>query len=323
MKKLFTRAALALGLGPSLARAEENAVAQPSNWMAIEPRYINNDIPEVRGLPGSADLAMPSDPAAVKAGYLNLLQASETWGSWILASVVGMALLLVVFVLINGRSKLSHGFSGKLIERWTAADLAIHWFAGISCMVLILSGLVLGAGRFSFADWMTPGQWDALASGMVFAHNLFAWPFMVGAVLMVVKWARKQTPESCDAAWFASLGGYLNFGPFKGKHPDAGFANAGEKLWFWTFAIFGAVLIGSGLVLLFPGALATTKDGANLALVLHMIGAIVVGAFSVVHIFMATVMSEGGMENMVSGKCDENWARQHHRLWFEKVRNKA
>ncbi len=324
MKKLLSCAALAQGLGfAALARAEEAVVAQPSLWVPVERQFIHGDIPEVRGMPVTGDMVAPADPAAVNAGYLQLLQASEGFGGWILASVVGMAVLLAVFVLFNGRAKLTHGFSGKLVDRWSMADVAIHWLAGISCILLILTGLVMGTGRFFFADLMMPGRWDSLASAVVGVHNVFAWPFMVGAVLMIVKWASKQMPESCDAAWFASLGGYLNFGPFKGKHPDAGFANAGEKLWFWCFALFGLILIGSGLCLLFPGAFTTTKDGANLALILHLVGAIIVGAFSVVHIFMATVMSEGGMENMVSGKCDENWAKQNHNLWFKKVHDKA
>lgn len=324
MKKLLTCAALAQGLGVAgLARAEEAVVAQPSLWLPVERQFIHGDIPEIRGMPVTGDMVVPADPAAVNNTYLQLLQSSETLGTLIFASVVGLILFLAVFVLINGRAKLTDGFSNKLIDRWSSADVAIHWLAGISCILLILTGLVLGAGRFYFADWMVPGRWDALVNTMVGVHNVFAWPFMLGAVLMIVKWASKQMPESCDAAWFASLGGYLNFGSFKGKHPDAGFANAGEKLWFWCFTVFGLVLIGSGLCLLFPAAFTSTKDGANLALILHIVGAIIVGAFSVVHIFMATVMSEGGMENMVSGKCDENWAKQNHSLWFKKVQDKA
>ena len=35
--------------------------------------------------------------------------------------------------------------------------------------------------------------------------------------------------------------------------------------------------------------------------------------------YMGAVMSEGGMENMLSGKCDENWAKQNHNLWYAKI----
>ncbi|WP_220740502.1 cytochrome b/b6 domain-containing protein, partial [Shewanella sp. c952] len=96
-------------------------------------------------------------------------------------------------------------------------------------------------------------------------------------------------------------------------------ANAGEKLWFWVFALFGGVMVVSGLTMMFPETFVVTKNTANFMLVLHIVSTIIISAFSVVHIFMATVMSEGGMSNMTSGYCDENWAKQHHNLWFKEL----
>ena len=79
-------------------------------------------------------------------------------------------------------------------------------------------------------------------------------------------------------------------------------------------------LVATGLLLLFPGIFGTlSKNGALLALIIHICSAVILGAFSVVHIYMGAVMSEGGMENMLSGKCDENWAKQNHNLWYAKV----
>lgn len=76
------------------------------------------------------------------------------------------------------------------------------------------------------------------------------------------------------------------------------------------------------MLLLFPGIFgALSKNGALLALIIHICSAIILGAFSVVHIYMGAVMSEGGMENMLSGKCDENWAKQNHNLWYAKVQS--
>ncbi|MEF2789752.1 MAG: formate dehydrogenase subunit gamma, partial [Parasutterella excrementihominis] len=153
----------------------------------------------------------------------------------------------------------------------------------------------------------------------VLFHNIFAIPFIIAAVILMVKWSKNQLPESCDGKWFLALGGYINIGG-KAKHPDAGFANAGEKAFFWTFTIFGLALVATGLLLLFPGIFGTlSKNGALLALIIHICSAVILGAFSVVHIYMGAVMSEGGMENMLSGKCDENWAKQNHNLWYAKV----
>ena len=79
-------------------------------------------------------------------------------------------------------------------------------------------------------------------------------------------------------------------------------------------------MIVPGLMMLYPELFGgMSKDGANLALIIHIISAVILGAFSVVHIYMGAVMSEGGIENMLSGKCDENWAKQNHNLWYAKI----
>lgn len=166
---------------------------------------------------------------------------------------------------------------------------------------------------------MSPTHFASFVDASVMFHNFFAFPFIVGAVIIMIKWAARQFPESCDAKWFACLGGYINFGG-KAKHPDAGFANAGEKAYFWTVFIFGLALIVTGLMMLYPDLFGgVDKNGALLALIIHIISAVVLGAFTVIHIFMGAVMSEGGMQNMINGKCDENWAKQNHNLWYAKV----
>ncbi len=229
-----------------------------------------------------------------------------------------MIVLLALFVAINGKAKLSQGFSGKKVDRWSGMDVLVHWVGAIACLLLIITGLIMVAGRFWLEPNMGASHWTGFIGTSVALHDLMAFPFILGWAVMVVKWAGKQLPEACDIGWLKVVGGYLNFGPFKGKHPDAGFGNAGEKLWFWCFALFGALMVGSGLVLMFP-SLVATKDCANLALILHLVSAFVLGAFTIVHIYMATVISEGGMECMLSGKCDENWAKQHHNLWYDSL----
>lgn len=165
---------------------------------------------------------------------------------------------------------------------------------------------------------MTPEHFTSFVNGSVMVHNFVAFPFIAAAVIMMVKWAARQMPESCDLKWFACLGGYINTG--KPHHPDAGFANAGEKAFFWCFVVFGLAMIVTGLMMLYPELFGgMSKDGANLALIIHIISAVILGAFSVVHIYMGAVMSEGGIENMLSGKCDENWAKQNHNLWYAKI----
>ncbi|USD39859.1 formate dehydrogenase subunit gamma [Ferrimonas sp. SCSIO 43195] len=238
----------------------------------------------------------------------------------LMAALFGMIAIFVLFIMVNGISKLHGGFSGKMVHRWSKSDVAIHWLGAIPCILLILTGLMLIAGKFFVEPVL--GQ-AAFASMMAIAkpvHDYMAFPFMAGWLLMTVLWAKNQIPAKYDIAWFMVVGGYINFGPFKGKHPDAGFANAGEKLWFWAFALFGLVISISGVVLMFPQYVEPSRTLSLLAIIAHGLSAIIICAFSIVHIFMATVMSEGGMDCMVSGYCDENWAKQHHNLWFDEIK---
>jgi len=59
-----------------------------------------------------------------------------------------------------------------------------------------------------------------------------------------------------------------------------------------------------------------------IVIILHVISAIALGAFSVIHISMATKISEGELADMVDGTCDENWAKQHHNKWYDELSDK-
>lgn len=316
MKKVLTLGAATLA---GVAHAAEVATQQPDIWMPVIPKTQDIDIPWIIASFETGDITMGYRPELVNQGYIDFLQ-SNSIGTWIFASIVLVTILFSLFLMVNGRAKLEAGFSGKLVDRWSIGDVALHWLVALPCLILILTGLALGAGGEWFQGLMGPDRYTAFIKGSVAMHNFFGIPFAIGAIIMMLKWLPRQMPEACDLAWFAKLGGYINIGKTKAEHPDAGFANAGEKAFFWTFVIFGLMLIVSGLMLLYPEMLGgVDKNGANLALILHIIATVVLGAFSVVHVFMGAVMSEGGLENMLSGKCDENWAKQNHNLWYAKV----
>ena len=238
----------------------------------------------------------------------------------LMAALFGMIIVFILFIKVNGISKLHGGFSGKLVYRWSKFDVSIHWLGAIPCLLLMLTGLSLLAGRFFFQPYMPESMWSGFVYAAKQIHDFMAIPFMLGWALMVTLWAKNQLPKMYDIKWMLVVGGYINFGPFKGKHPDAGFANAGEKLWFWAFALFGLLFSASGMLMLFPNLFEPSRNLSLIALVLHSVSAIIITAFSIVHIFMATVMSEGGMECMKSGYCDETWATQHHNLWFDEIK---
>ena len=106
------------------------------------------------------------------------------------------------------------------------------------------------------------------------------------------------------------------------KHPDAGFANGGEKAWFWLLATAGMVVFVSGLVLDFPN-FDQSRDTMQWANIIHAVGALALTAVSFGHIYIGTLGTEGALEGMTTGYVDESWAKQHHNLWYEEVKDQA
>ncbi|QFU24738.1 formate dehydrogenase subunit gamma [Shewanella eurypsychrophilus] len=301
------------------AMATDVATLQPQQWQTIEIHAIPGDIPELRGMPTQAELLLPASiPEDADEAVLGYLGATDNIAFLVYASLFGVIALFIIFIMVNGISRLDKGFSGKMIKRWSGLSVSVHWLGAIACILLMLSGLILAGGRLYMEPGMNASSWAALVGLSSGLHELMVFPFIAGYILMILMWAPKQIPTSYDLKWFAVLGGYINMG--KKQHPDAGFANAGEKLWFWVFALFGGFMIISGLIMMFPATFEVSKNTANLMLLTHIVSTVIISAFSVVHIFMATVMSEGGMSNMTSGYCDENWAKQHHNLWFKELK---
>jgi formate dehydrogenase subunit gamma len=37
------------------------------------------------------------------------------------------------------------------------------------------------------------------------------------------------------------------------------------------------------------------------------------------HIYIGTIGTEGALDGMKTGYCDESWARQHHGIWLDDI----
>jgi formate dehydrogenase subunit gamma len=54
--------------------------------------------------------------------------------------------------------------------------------------------------------------------------------------------------------------------------------------------------------------------------IIHVIAAMLFIAGGLAHAYMGTIGVEGAYAAMRHGYVDEAWARQHHALWYEEVR---
>ena len=78
-------------------------------------------------------------------------------------------------------------------------------------------------------------------------------------------------------------------------------------------------MIVSGFYLLFPN-LGTERAGMQLANTVHGISSVICCLFIILHIYLATIGSEGALEGMLTGEVDEQYAKNHHPLWYEEVK---
>ena len=254
------------------------------------------------------------------------------WGAWGLAGILA---LLVIFFAVRGRVRVESGFSGRTVERFNGLERFAHWLAAGSFVILALTGLNMLYGRQTLLPLLGPDAFASLTNAGKFAHAYLAFAFMAGVVLILLLWVRHNLPRKEDLTWIAKGGGLL----VKGSHPPAHKFNFGQKLIFWIVVIGGISISITGLALMFPFTIPLFADSfsfANnfgfslpteltmlqemqLSQIWHSIVGLIMIVIMIAHIYIGTIGMEGALDAMVSGKVDENWAREHHSLWLEET----
>ena len=231
------------------------------------------------------------------------------------AAVVIVLAIIVIFRLLRGRIPLSGGRSGIKILRFTTSQRAAHWTTAILFVILGLTGLTLLLGRTVLLPMFGPSAFGNLAAAAKFLHDYLGPVFALSLTWLFVLFVRDNIPQpGLDWKWLASGGGLF------GKHAHADRYNAGEKFWFWLATMGGLVVVVSGLVLDFP-IFGQTRETIEFYMFIHGIAAMVLIVVSFGHIYMGTAALEGTFEVMKTGYCDANWARDHHDLWYERVKD--
>jgi formate dehydrogenase subunit gamma len=228
--------------------------------------------------------------------------------------VLGVILAVLAYHLARGGLRLEHR-TGRKILRWAVSDRVLHWYTATLFIVLAVTGLSLLWGRAVLIPVLGMEGFAAWAGVAKPVHDYLALAFAAGLAVMLLKWFKHNIPAAYDLEWIRKAGGYLG-----GGHPPAGFANAGEKAYYWTLVIAGTTLVTSGFWLLFPN-LGFDRAAMQNANIVHGVSALVLTAFVCLHIYLGTLGSEGAFEGMITGEVDEGWAGQHHGIWLEEVRH--
>lgn len=223
----------------------------------------------------------------------------------------GVLGLIVLFHLLKRGVRLEHGRCGNYLLRFKEIDRILHWYVATVFIFLALTGLILLTGRVVLIPVFGHEVFSVIASASKEGHNLFGPLFLVGLIGLLIRFVSKNLPAKGDLDWFLKAGGFVG-----GKHPSAGFFNAGEKMWFWLVILIGLTISATGLILEFP-FFGQDRPIMELSLVLHGVGAVLLIAGVFGHVYVGTAGMEASLDSMTTGYVDVNWARQHHDQWAE------
>ena len=234
------------------------------------------------------------------------------YGGWLVVIVFAA---IALFYLIKGSIKLHGQPTGRLIERFNAVERASHWTMAVSFVFLALTGTIILWGKYLILPWLGYGAFSWLTILGKNIHNFVGPLFIFSLVVSFLIFVKDNLIRAVDIEWLTKLGGM-----FSDKEVPSGRFNGGEKLWFWGGLVFlGAIVSVTGLILDFPN----WNQGRELmqqANVVHAIAAILFMSASFGHIYLGTVGMEGAYRAMRDGYVDEEWAREHHSLWHEEVK---
>ncbi|WP_172327371.1 formate dehydrogenase subunit gamma [Mangrovicoccus sp. HB161399] len=309
--------------------------SDPDLWRAL--RYDEADV--------HATTLNPNGKVLIQDGGMWWLEFRQgplaTYGGWLLIGTIG---LLAVFFLLRGRVRIEGGRSGYTVLRFQWIERFAHWMLAGSFLLLAFTGLFTLFGRKYLIPLLGHDFNSALLTGSKFIHNNVSWAFMAGLAMVFVMWVWHNLPDRTDLTWFAQAGGIIG-----SKHPPAKKFNAGQKIIFWSVIVLGASISVSGLSLLFPFDMPlfahtfevlngwgvpgwfgmdpfpvqlAPQEEMQFAQLWHAIVAFLLMAVIIGHIYIGTLGMEGAYDAMGSGEVDENWAEQHHSIWYGKVKER-
>ncbi len=259
-------------------------------------------------------------PATTATGNGQLIQVlGENWrlfrrdyllkfAPWVLVGVFGiLALVYIVF----GRMKIAAGRSGKMLARFSISYRIAHWYMALTFILMAISGLIILLGRPLLVPLIGKDANAVLVSAALQGHNLFGPVFILALVIAILRFMRGNFFQWVDIKWMLKLGGLLG-------HVSSDQYNFGEKSWYWMVVIVGLMLSATGLLLEFPW-LTENLAWHQVSTILHAVGAIAMIAVAMGHAYIGSIGMEGSLDSMLLGEVDENWAREHHDIWYTKV----
>jgi len=223
---------------------------------------------------------------------------------------------LLGFYLYRGQIKVHGAPTGRKINRFTSVDRVVHWTMAISFVALALTGIVILFGKHIVLPWLGHAGFSVVTILAKNLHNFVGPLFIFALVVFIILFAKDNLPKAHDVQWLGKFGGMLS-----GEHVPSGKFNAGEKALFWSLVAGLCVLLSiTGVVLNFPNW-NQGREAMQIANVVHGVCAIFAMAMACFHIYLGTIGMEGAYQAMKTGQVDETWAKEHHEIWYNEVKD--
>lgn len=203
--------------------------------------------------------------------------------------------------------------AGRVL-RYTFRERLCHGIVGTSFLYVLFTGLAFYSPyMYQFAFLLGGG------ASARFWHPWIGLVFFVGIVWMYAMWSKEMVATAEDRQWNQSIKYYLTHQDQ--LLPPQGRFNAGQKMFYWVMYYSAIVLLITGVIMWFPEMISGKAHWLlTIIIPLHAAAALASIAGFIIHVYMGVLMVPGSFKVIVLGHDDDAWARQNHRLWFDKVK---
>ena len=200
------------------------------------------------------------------------------------------------------------------VLRYSFNERVVHGIVGTSYLYILFTGL---AFYTPYLYWMATVMGGGPASR--YWHPWVGLVFFAGITWMCAMWSKDMASIPEDHQWNQNIKYYIT--NQDDLLPPQGRFNAGQKTFYWLMFYSTLVLLVTGVIMWAPEMMPRSAHWLLTIIVpIHCVAALATIAGFIIHVYMGVLMIPGSFKVIVLGHDEEAWAKQNHRLWFDKVK---